>query len=194
MPNERAGQRFNCKECGVVIAVPADEWGFDAGDSAFSNSRAGMVDSENPYAAPLSHETSGARSSRDEALSKTNLCAIFLYIAGGLSVLNHLYSIVAALSGANLNPFAVNGPPVNESQRMVIMIAGVVGGIVGITLDTLVITGAWNLQKLKSFPLAMTGAIIACIPCCGPCLLLGIPFGIWALVLLNDARIRPHFQ
>ena len=32
------------------------------------------------------------------------------------------------------------------------------------------------------------------IPCCGPCLVLGIPFGIWALVLLNDSRIRPHFQ
>lgn len=194
VPDERAGQRFKCKVCGAVVPVPAADWGFSSHDSAFGGNSEGFADSGNPYAAPLSTDTSGTRMNRPEAMSKTNVCAIFLYIVAGLSVLNHLYSVIGALSGQDLNPFAANGPPVDESQRMVIMIAGVVGGLVGVTLDMLVIFGAYCLQKLTRYPLAMTGAIIACIPCCGPCFVFGIPFGIWALVLLNDSRIKPHFQ
>ncbi len=194
VPDERAGQRFKCKACGTVVSVPADEWGFGPGDAAFGGNSSGYADSGNPYAAPVSAGTSGGRMSRAEALSKTNICAIMLYVVAGLSLLNHLYSIVAALNGENLNPFAGNAPPPDESMKVVIMIAGVIGGLVGVTLDVLVAFGAYNLQKLTRYPFAMTGAIIACIPCCGPCLVFGIPFGIWALVLLNDSRIRPHFR
>ena len=67
-------------------------------------------------------------------------------------------------------------------------------GVLCVVLDSLVIVGAYNLQKLNKYGLAMTGAIIACVPCCSPCVVLGIPFGIWALVLLNDPAIKRHFQ
>lgn len=194
VPDERAGQRFKCKSCGTIVSVPADEWGFSSDQSPFGGNNTGFEDSGNPYAAPVMASTVGSRMSRAEALSKTNLCAIFLYIVAGLSVLNHLYSIVAALLGQNLNPFAVAGPPPDESTKVFIMIAGVIGGLLGVTLDVLVALGAYHLQKLTRYPLAMTGAIIACIPCCGPCIVFGIPFGIWALILLNDSRIRSHFQ
>jgi hypothetical protein len=194
VPDERAGQRFKCKSCGTVVSVPADEWGFGSDESAFAGNNTGFADSGNPYAAPVSAATSGSRMSRAEALSKTNVCAIMLYVVAGLSLLNHLYSIIAALLGENLNPFAANGPPPDESMKVVIMVAGVIGGLLGVTLDVLVALGAYNLQKLTRYPLAMTGAIIACIPCCGPCFVFGIPFGIWALILLNDSRIRAHFQ
>ncbi len=194
VPDERAGQRFKCKACGAVVSVPADEWGFSSGDSAFGGKSAGFADSGNPYAAPVSAGTGGSRMSRAEALSKTNLCAIFLYIVSGLSIAYHVGSGVFSLVQQNGNAGAFAQPPRNEAERIGRMVGGAGAIVAFLVMDTLVIVGAYHLQNLKRFPLAMTGAIVACIPCCGPCLVLGIPFGIWALVLLNDSRIRPHFQ
>ena len=86
----------------------------------------------------------------------------------------------------------MNGP--QGAQQMGQVGGGIVGGTIGIVMDILVIVGAYNLMKLKKFSMAMTGAVIACIPCCGPCIVLGIPFGIWALVLLNNPEIKQHFE
>ncbi len=194
VPDERAGQRFKCRNCGKIVSVPADEWGFDSGSSAFAENTGEYSDPNNPYAAPQGFGARRQSGGRAEAMSRTSICAIFLYVLGGLSILNHLYSIISAFMGKYTNPFAgANAPPLNESERLVALIIGVSGGILCVVLDSLVILGAYNLQKLKSYPLAMTGAIIACIPCCGPCVVLGIPFGIWALVLLNNPDIKRHF-
>lgn len=199
VPDERAGQRFKCKQCGTAVSVPADEWGYGSGEDAFGGKSGGFptsgpADFNNPYAAPIVTTTGGQRISRAEALSKTNVCAIFLYIVTGLSILNHVAGAIMAIGGANMNPFVQNRPPANQAEEIGQMVGGIAGGVVGLVMDILVIVGAYNLQKLNKYGLAMTGAIIACIPCCGPCLVLGIPFGIWALVLLNNAQIRPHFQ
>ena len=111
-----------------------------------------------------------------------------------LSVLMHLVNAVLTIA----NPGGIAGPgmrpPANEAERIGQLAGSIGASVVLVVLNILVIIGAYHLQNLKKFPLAMTGAIIACIPCCGPCLVLGIPFGIWALVLLNDSRIKPHFQ
>ena len=199
VPDERAGQRFKCKACGTVVSVPADEWGFDSGNAAFGGNTstggntAGFTDPHNPYAAPLVSGTGGHRISRAEALSKTNICAIFLYIVAGISIpmhgLNAVFTIVAG---------DADGPgmraPANEAERTGRMVGSLAASVVLIVVNTVVIVGAYNLQKLKKRSIAMTGAIICCIPCCSPCVILGIPFGIWALVLLNNQEIKPHFE
>ena len=62
----------------------------------------------------------------------------------------------------------------------------------GLLMGVLVIVGAVKMKNLKSYGLAMTAAIIAIIPC-SPCCLLGLPFGIWALVVLNDENVKAAF-
>ena len=42
--------------------------------------------------------------------------------------------------------------------------------------------------------LALTGCILACIPCCSPGCVLGIPFGIWGLIVLNQEDVKRAFQ
>lgn len=184
VPDERAGQRFKCKQCGTAVSVPVEDWGYGSDEDAYSSSNAGFqntgpADFNNPYAAPIVTTKGGQRISRDEALSKTNVCAIFLYIVAGLSILNHVASTIMAIGGANMNPFLQNDRPANQAEEVGQMVGGIVGGVIGLVFDMLVIVGAYNLQKLNKYGLAMTGAIIACIPCCGPCFVLGIPFGIW---------------
>jgi hypothetical protein len=50
------------------------------------------------------------------------------------------------------------------------------------------------MKKLESYSFAMAAAIIAMIPCISPCCLLGLPFGIWALVVLGDGSVKAAFQ
>jgi len=192
VPDERAGQRFKCKACGTVVSVPADEWGFDSGNAAFGSNATEFSDPHNPYAAPLASGTGAHRIGRAEALSKTKFCAIFLFVITGFSVVHHLFVGISTLVAVVADPAAMNGP--QGDAQMVQVVAGLAAGTIGIVMDVLVILGAYSLMNLKKYSMAMTGAIIACIPCCGPCLVLGIPFGIWALVLLNSPEIKPHFE
>jgi len=70
---------------------------------------------------------------------------------------------------------------------------GVVGLLVSIVLCILVIVGAMKMKALESYGFALASAIIALLPC-GPCCLLGIPFGIWAIVVLSDGQVRAAFR
>jgi hypothetical protein len=46
--------------------------------------------------------------------------------------------------------------------------------------------------RLQYFGLVMAAVIVAMLPCqC--CCLLGLPFGIWALVVLNKPEVKSQF-
>jgi hypothetical protein len=57
----------------------------------------------------------------------------------------------------------------------------------------LVLIGAAKMQSLRSFEFAFAAAILAMIPCLTPCCVLGLPFGIWALVVLNKPEVKSQF-
>ena len=67
-------------------------------------------------------------------------------------------------------------------------------GIVNLALGVVVIVGAVKMKNLESYGFAMASAIIAMVPCISPCCLLGLPFGIWALVVLSDAGVKAAFR
>jgi hypothetical protein len=49
------------------------------------------------------------------------------------------------------------------------------------------------MRRLESHGIATAAAIVAMIPCTG-CCIVGIPFGIWALSVLNDSYVRAAFR
>lgn len=54
--------------------------------------------------------------------------------------------------------------------------------------------GGAKLGHLESRRLAYVGAVLAVIPFLSPLYVLGIPFGIWALVLLRQPEIKLAFE
>jgi hypothetical protein len=54
--------------------------------------------------------------------------------------------------------------------------------------------GGGKMASMESYRLARLGAILACIPFVTPFIFLGIPFGIWALVLLYDPEVKAAFE
>src|SRR5262245_31985142 len=60
-------------------------------------------------------------------------------------------------------------------------------------LGWLIAYGAWCMRRGVSYRFAMTSAILASLPLLSPCLWMGIPFGIWALVVLRRPDVRAAF-
>lgn len=59
--------------------------------------------------------------------------------------------------------------------------------------NVVILAGAIAMMRLRNRGLAMTACVLAVIPCVGPCFLLGLPFGIWGLVAMNDPDVRRAF-
>jgi hypothetical protein len=54
--------------------------------------------------------------------------------------------------------------------------------------------GALQMRNLRGYGWAMAAAIINCIPLYGSCCCLGLPFGIWALVVLVKPEVKAAFR
>jgi len=58
----------------------------------------------------------------------------------------------------------------------------------------LIICGARAMIIRGDYRLSMTAAILAMIPCLSPCIVLGFPFGLWALLVLMQEDVKSTFQ
>jgi len=70
----------------------------------------------------------------------------------------------------------------------------VVSVLVHLALAALIIYGALQMKKLVNFKLCLAAAIIALAPCVSPCCLVGLPVGIWALVVMNRPEVKAAFE
>jgi hypothetical protein len=135
------------------------------------------------------------RGARPRALEKVSLPAIFLMIVGclglGMSVLN----ITIELMGLNNdNPFQFNKPNPNDPNAKAAENVGkVIGGVVQVVWSLIVFFGGVQMKGLKSRGYVFFSCIWAMLPC-NLCCLLGLPFGIWGLVVVNDPVVRRGFE
>ena len=75
------------------------------------------------------------------------------------------------------------------------MLVGSVTALIVLPLVNLAIAlGAVSMIRLKSYRSSYTAAILSVIPVCSPCYVLGIPFGIWAIVVLNRPGMKQRFM
>ncbi len=63
-----------------------------------------------------------------------------------------------------------------------------------IAVNSIILYGAFQMKNLQNFGMAKTACILALIPCCGPCYIVGIPFGIWGLNVLSDPEVQRAFR
>lgn len=190
---EAAGKRFKCKDCGAVVEVPGAETEFgNLSEEDYGDPDASDLSGEAP---PAPAVRGGARSNAATAAAeRTKLPAIFMYVVCGLSMLNSIWGIVSNAAG-------LQGPmPPGADPQMQQFLQGLQGltyviGVFYLLRDVFLIYAFSRMQMLQSYGIALTGAILSVIPCVGsPCCALGIPFGIWALVVLNDPAVKAAFR
>ena len=60
--------------------------------------------------------------------------------------------------------------------------------------NVIILIGSINMLGLKRYDVCRLAATLAIVPCIGPCYLLGIPFGVWATIVLNKPEVREAFD
>jgi len=145
---------------------------------------------------PLTAPAAGAGVGRDTALQMVKGPAIGLKVTailGLVMVVLGLVINVMTLNGFHIGPQQMYDP---QMQKLIGTLGGslgivqnIIGGIVGV----IVLLGAAKMQKLQSYQFALTASIVAMVPCISPCCLLGLPFGIWGLVVLNKPGVKSQF-
>lgn len=128
--------------------------------------------------------------------------AICLMVAGGLNVLGSLYWIFSGLN-ATLNSGQIskelkNNPQVNADQFTSMMntfgVGFILWGVLGLLCAAVIGFAGLKMKNLQSYGLAMTGAVLAVIPCTGPCCIFSLPLGIYALIILMSSDVKAAFR
>lgn len=215
--DNKAGRTAKCPGCGESLTVPAtdvedydsgeaDESDYDDyGDVPAPSSRGGST-----KACPMCGEQISRRATRCEycgenvgsgggsrrrrsgvAREKVSGPAIGLMVAAG-------FNITASLLGALVNVMGMAQPGFQRGNpQMPVMVQGGIGlvfNVIALIAAVVIILGALKMKRLESYGMAMTAAIVAMIPCISSCCLVGLPLGIWALVVLNDAEVKNSFH
>lgn len=68
------------------------------------------------------------------------------------------------------------------------------GLVLGLTVNSLILIGGVKMMKLQTWGLALTAAILVMLPCGSFCCCLGLPLGIWAIILLNKPEVKGAFR
>lgn len=206
-PDDSAGRQARCPECGNVQAVPEPTAQVPppppqepASPSPFSapippNSG---YDLQNPYqtpqyaAGPLPQYP--ASPLHAQAAARVQGPAIGLIITGALGIVGQLLNLV--VTAVNPQVFRALNNPNNPNFRFQAMppAASMAVNVLELLVGVLIIYGAIRMKNLQSYTLAMTSAILAIVPCLSPCCCIGLPIGIWALVVLLDNAVKPAFQ
>ena len=94
----------------------------------------------------------------------------------------------------------LNNPQLEAVFQKIIVAAqgplAIANSIFELAVSVLILTGAIKMLSLRGYGFAFAAAILATVPCLTPCIgyLLGVAFGIWALVVLNKPEVKTHFN
>ncbi len=156
----------------------------------------GAAPSPAPGAPPVAAAAADASvAARAGAIQKINGPAIGLMVTGGLGIVSNLFSVVIHLVRTVPPPTPAGLPP--EFTRWFELMNGPVGlalALITMIIGVFVLFGGYKMQRLQGRVLAMVTAIVAIVPCFSPCCVLGIPMGIWALVVLAKPEVRSQFD
>jgi DNA-directed RNA polymerase subunit RPC12/RpoP len=135
------------------------------------------------------------RSNRASALEAVSAPAICLMVLGMLGLLYGTANLALNLAGFNNQQMMAIQ---NQNQNKPGFNAGFqIGYVIGVALPGLwgvvVLLAGINLKRLAMLPSVWIGTIFSMLPC-NPCCLLGIPFGIWTITVLNRPDVKQAFE
>ncbi len=128
-----------------------------------------------------------------DAAAQVNGPAIGLIVVAVLGAVAQIASLIFNVAGAS---FVARHQMANQPAwaNMFSGTVGVVSGLIALLLSGLIFFGATRMKKLENYGLAMAVSIIAMIPCFSPCCLIGLPIGIWAVVVLSKPEVKSAFH
>lgn len=155
-------------------------------------------------AAPLAAGWTGVPSDPQAVarqLKAPALLLIFFAVAGIVFSVSGLFlktfwmdTMIRGIEQMNL-PIDANARAQLEAARDAgVGVMDVVQVIFGAAMNVVMLLGALKLMKVQSWGFALAAAILVMLPCGSCCCCLGIPLGIWIIVLLNKPEVKAAFR
>ena len=123
---------------------------------------------------------------------RVQIPAVGMIVAAGIDAL-----FAVALATLSALDISMIDPWMRQGERYTAAAEGgflIVLCVAGLMIDAVIVIGATKMMKLESYSFAVAAALLSIIPCLSsPCIILGMPFGIWALVVLMDPRVKASF-
>jgi predicted Zn finger-like uncharacterized protein len=187
VPDNLLGKTVRCPSCKTTFVAQA------AVEAPIA-----MIDEDPRPPAPASgsSQISPRRRVRasEAAASKLKGPAISLLILGAVDLVlgflnGAIYALILPMVPQANNPQLAGGQP----PPLAALVGSGVVNIVGASVfGGLIIAGAICMLRRKLYALAMTGAIIAMLPCFN-CCCAGLPLGIWAFDVLRKPEVKNAF-
>lgn len=148
---------------------------------------------ENPYSQPMQPSTPTPPPSGGST-TKNMLPAVALMVVGGLGLLASLFSFGLALFGpeVRVDPTAPEWLQEFQKGSRGTLAAGMQAFF--ILLNVFILVGGFCLMKLKNWGVAFGSTLAAMINFGNCCCILGIPVGIWAMVVVLQPDVKAIFK
>jgi hypothetical protein len=128
------------------------------------------------------------------ALEQVNGPGIGLIVTGALGIVFTLGRMAMMLAGIGLGAMQSSSSDAEKMFAGMMGTFGVAFGVIGLIGGLIVLYGGIKMRKLESYGLCMTASILAMIPCLSVCCIIGLPIGIWSLVVLSKPEVKNFFR
>lgn len=150
-----------------------------------------------PYEIPPAYQAPPPPAAGD-ARSKVQAPAIALMAVAILGIGWQVVWMILNLVGSGMSMLGnmSSDLPAEMAPEFLSLMSGGVGilfSLIGIGIGVVILLAALKMKKLQSWAFALIGSIIAMIPCLSPCCCIGLPVGIWALIVLLNKDVKSAF-
>jgi len=116
-----------------------------------------------------------------------------LLVTGIVGIFFAALALIGSILGMGIAPFLRDEIPERYAEFWEGSV-GAASAVVGLAVAAFIIFAALKMRELKQWELSLAASIVAMIPCVSPCCILGLPIGIWALVVLLRPEVKEAFH
>lgn len=119
--------------------------------------------------------------------------AIGLMVTAALGFLVQAASLLLSL----VQMLGLNTGKLRQHEMVANYLGGgisMVFGVIGLLISAFILLAAVCMMRSRFHGVAVAGTIVAMTPCISPCCCLGLPIGIWALIVLLEPEVKAAFQ
>jgi hypothetical protein len=121
--------------------------------------------------------------------------AMGLMITAIIGLVFGLLGLVMNIAGVGMTGLGNMGGGGAADQYMSYMSGGVgiVSGLIALAVSAFILWASMQMKQLRNWNMSVAASIVAMIPCIGPCCIIGLPIGIWSLVVLMKPEVKSAF-
>lgn len=104
-------------------------------------------------------------------------------------------SAINLLLGLVLITYGISEIDVAQTpHEKTLALRSLIQGPIALVSSVVMLLGGVSMLKLKRHGLATTSAVLAMVPCTSPCCIIGLPIGVWAMVVLTKTDVKRAFS